>query len=346
MSIDLSRVTGISDSRGVITEIKDSLGRVIWAASRVKPAILKVAKQTVTTMAGETTYENETFILLNIYPKKKGTVKVTYGGLTKTVTDTSGVDEPNAVQVFFGTFNGVSDNVTTPASGEVAIEGAYRGYGRGSYTGANGKSGAYLNCVTGAVDFGEPEYIGFNTFMDCTDLAFTQLPDSITEIAGNAFNGCVNLALTSLPKNLVKIGNNAFRDCEKINLAKFPDNLVSIEYQAFEMKTNINTASKVIAMPMYGATITLPSTLTSIGSGAFSTGFAYNSAEYWYGGYIKEVIVLATTPPEISSDDVFGHGFTLNASSSIGDIKLVVPKGCTEAYTSAGWTRFDITEAS
>lgn len=32
MSIDLSRVTGISDSRGVITEIKDSLGRVIWAA--------------------------------------------------------------------------------------------------------------------------------------------------------------------------------------------------------------------------------------------------------------------------------------------------------------------------
>lgn len=33
MSIDLSRVTGISDSRGVITEIKDSLGRVIWSTT-------------------------------------------------------------------------------------------------------------------------------------------------------------------------------------------------------------------------------------------------------------------------------------------------------------------------
>ena len=33
MSIDLSRVTGISDSRGVITEIKDSLGRVIWKSA-------------------------------------------------------------------------------------------------------------------------------------------------------------------------------------------------------------------------------------------------------------------------------------------------------------------------
>lgn len=32
MSIDLSRVTGISDSRGVITEIRDSLGRVIWSS--------------------------------------------------------------------------------------------------------------------------------------------------------------------------------------------------------------------------------------------------------------------------------------------------------------------------
>lgn len=34
MSIDLSRVTGISDSRGVITEIKDSLGRVIWSGKK------------------------------------------------------------------------------------------------------------------------------------------------------------------------------------------------------------------------------------------------------------------------------------------------------------------------
>ena len=33
MSIDLSRVTGISDSRGAFTEIKDSLGRVIWSAT-------------------------------------------------------------------------------------------------------------------------------------------------------------------------------------------------------------------------------------------------------------------------------------------------------------------------
>lgn len=40
MSIDLSRVTGISDSRGVITEIKDSLGRVIWSAVKEVGALI------------------------------------------------------------------------------------------------------------------------------------------------------------------------------------------------------------------------------------------------------------------------------------------------------------------
>ena len=43
MSIDLSRVTGISDSRGVITEIKDSLGRVIWSANTVSPYFIPTA---------------------------------------------------------------------------------------------------------------------------------------------------------------------------------------------------------------------------------------------------------------------------------------------------------------
>ena len=42
MSIDLSRVTGISDSRGVITEIKDSLGRVIWSSgTKVSSMVLR-----------------------------------------------------------------------------------------------------------------------------------------------------------------------------------------------------------------------------------------------------------------------------------------------------------------
>ena len=95
------------------------------------PVILEVEKITSDTYASATTYTGEQFILLDIYPKTNGTVKVTYGGLTKTITDTSGAAEPNAQQVFFGTFNGVSDSVTTPASGTLTIEGKYAAFGIG-----------------------------------------------------------------------------------------------------------------------------------------------------------------------------------------------------------------------
>ena len=108
MSIDFSTLQGLTIPEGVVTEIKDDRGRVIWAVSGGDKVILQVAKITSNTYAGETTYENEEFILLDIYPKTNGTVTVTYGGLTKTIKDTSGAAEPNAQQVVFGTFNGVT----------------------------------------------------------------------------------------------------------------------------------------------------------------------------------------------------------------------------------------------
>ena len=126
--IDFSTLQGLTLPEGVVMQITDESGRVIWAVSGGK-VILEVEKMTSDTYAGETTYTGEQFILLDIYPKTGGTVNVTYGGLTKTITDTSGAAEPNAQQVFFGTFNGVSDSVATPTSGELTIEGGYYAFG-------------------------------------------------------------------------------------------------------------------------------------------------------------------------------------------------------------------------
>lgn len=194
MSIDLSRVTGISDSRGVITEIKDSLGRVIWAVSGGK-AVLMVEKITSNTYANETTYTDETFILLEIYPKTNGTVKVTYGGLTKTITDASGAEEPNAQEVFFGTFNGVSDSVATPASGELTIEGDYRAWGQGVTNKAKSVN-LYCMCIISVKDFGIPQFIPTYAFGSlATDQPNTKItnltiPDSVIRISGFAFLHC------------------------------------------------------------------------------------------------------------------------------------------------------------
>lgn len=221
MSIDLSRVTGISDSRGVITEIKDSLGRVIWSAVRIKPAVLIVEKITSDTYAGETTYTGEQFILLDIYPKTNGTVKVTYGGLTKTITDTSGAEEPNAQQVFFGTFNGVSDSIVTPTSGKLMIDGDYYAFGQGAYQSASKYNlGGTCQCVSCVNDWGVVTEIPVNAFKYIVNteqpgnvplMNSVTIPDGITKIGQEAFYQQTSMTeLVMLATNPPVLGENAF----------------------------------------------------------------------------------------------------------------------------------------
>lgn len=163
MSIDFSKVTALSDQYGNIVEVTDASGRVLWAVQSNLPVILEVEKITSDTYAGETLYSGEQFILLDIYPKTNGTVTVTYGGLTKTITDTSGAAEPNAQQVFFGTFNGVSDSVATPASGELTIEGDYYAFGT-SYFDTSSKLTAASSSIINILDFGAVENIPTSAF--------------------------------------------------------------------------------------------------------------------------------------------------------------------------------------
>lgn len=185
--IDFATLQGLTIPEGVVTKITDASGRVLWALNVGGPVVLEVAKITSDTYAGETTYTGEEFILLDIYPKTNGTVKVTYGGLTKTITDTSGAAEPNAQQVFFGTFNGVSDEVETPASGTLTIEGGCVGVGVGSYAYTSGKnSNKYCSCVTAITDFG-----------------------GITQITDSAFYGC-KLQIDEISEGVVSIGDRAF----------------------------------------------------------------------------------------------------------------------------------------
>ena len=160
--IDFPTLKGLTIPEGVVTQIADASGRVLWALSGGK-VILQVTKVTATTKAGETTYSDEQFVLIDIYPKTNGTVKVTYGGLTKTITDTSGAAEPNAQQVFFGTFNGVSDSVETPASGELTIEGDCYAFATGQYTNDKPTSST-SGCIINILDFGNVKEIPARAF--------------------------------------------------------------------------------------------------------------------------------------------------------------------------------------
>ena len=241
MSIDLSKVTGISDSRGVITEIKDSLGRVIWAVSGGK-AILQVKKITSNTYAGETSYTSEQFVLLDIYPKTNGTVKVTYGGLTKTITDTSGAAEPNAQQVFFGTFNGVSDSVTTPASGELTIEGDCYGFAVGGFASSSKNVANRYNGVTAINNFGATTTILDRAFYG-TLLSNIIIPKKISTIGQFAFMACLELTDVEIENGLKKISGGAFGGCP-IETVHIPPSVNSLVYNSFPRSVRLTIDSK------------------------------------------------------------------------------------------------------
>ncbi len=213
--IDFSTLQGLTIPEGVVTQITDASGRVLWAAGGGK-VILEVEKITSDTYAGETTYTGEQFILLDIYPTTNGTVNVTYGGLTKTITDTSGAEKPNAQRVYFGTFNGVSDSVATPASGELTIEGKYYALGCSVYE----KSSKDLVpqicfCVTRIENFGKISIIPDYAFGSPTGGTPCQLgdaleiPSGVKSIGFEAFYNCGIKTLT-IGKNVEFIGYLAF----------------------------------------------------------------------------------------------------------------------------------------
>ena len=314
MSFDFSRIAELSTARGKLVELKNSAGRVIWAVKSNVPIILEVEKITSDTYAAETTYTSEEFILLDIYPKTNGTVRVTYGGLTKTITDTSGAAEPNAQQVFFGTFNGVSDEVETPASGTLTIEGRCESFGCSTFQpGSKSSNKGYSKCITAVNEW-----------------------SGITKIVDYAFYGCANLALTELPNSITSIGDYAFNQCSEISIGEIPEGVTEIGANAFWVgDTN--------SMP---DTIILPSTLTYIGDRAFCSHSTTQTAH----SVVSNIIIHAIAPPTLGGGEAFG---TYNQGETgdqyFGPNKIVVPAGCGKAYKTAEyWSKYAdyITEAS
>lgn len=244
----------------------DGVAQLWWTAEEPNiPVVLQVEKRSFTSYAGETSYSSNC-VLLDIYPKAANSVvNVTYGGLTKTLVFSG----TNAQQVFFGAFNGETDSVTTPASGELTIEGGCAAFGHSTYqTSSKETLKQYCSCITGVEDWGSVEYI--------PDCAFY------------ALQGSSKLELSKLPAGITRIGYRAFFYCSKITVTEIPHGVKTIDNEAFYMSSSVGDYNPNTKMEE----ITLPSTIESIGELAFSC-----TASGGDKAYLNKVTILATTPP-------------------------------------------------
>lgn len=232
MSIDFATVRYLEIPEFAVMQVEDAKG-VLWMLASNEPTVLEVEKVTMDTYAGETTFSGEEFILLNIYPKTNGTVSVTYGGLTKTITDTSGAEDPNAIEVFFGTLYGVSDDVATPPSGELIIEGDCAAFSIGSVT-PDAKIRLPVNgCRIVAVkDFGSvtriPSYAFSGTYSANDAIETLTVPSTVGEIMYSACASCDKLRSVTMLPGVQKIGFSAFSGCDLLNHVSIPRTVTSI----------------------------------------------------------------------------------------------------------------------
>ena len=197
--------------------------------------------------------------------------------------------------------------------------------------------------------------IGERAFLECRNLnGDLTLPDSVQTIGAGAFQGCEKLSgdLT-IPDSVVEIGEGAFRDCKNLNgTLTLGKNLRTIGKEAFsgcaftgsltipEGVTEIADSAFGAGIPlkkygMFTGTLTLPSTLKTIGASAFS-----------YADFSGELLIPdgVTSIGANAFEECDGFGGTLSLPDSVktvGEWAFYLCKGFTGLKLSAGLTKIE-----
>lgn len=201
------------------------------------------------------------------------------------------------------------------ASGVITIPSEVHGYKVTSIA-----SGAFLKCagVTEVVIPSTVTSIGTNAFMQ-SGVTTVTIPESVKTIGQSVFYGCENLTRYEWPHWISVIPEQAFNRCKNLTEIIIPEGVTDIEEMAFGKCAFTS--------------VTLPSTLKSIGGYAFQCSNVY---------------CKVTDPTELSQ-----NAFPTSVSGSSNHRfyyyfgTLYVPKGCKEKYRNTDtWNWFSaITEA-
>jgi hypothetical protein len=149
--------------------------------------------------------------------------------------------------VYFGTFNGVSDSVTTPASGELTIKGDYVAFGVGAYKTYNSSSSKTINnrcaCITAVVEFGTPTKIPGYAFAECSGLTNIDIPDSVTSIETYAVSLCPYLASIKLPNSVTTLEPSIISGSSALTSLTIPASVTTIKAKAINSCPNLTSVT-------------------------------------------------------------------------------------------------------
>ena len=122
-----------------------------------------------------------------------------------------------------------------------------------------------------------------NAFRECTALKSIHLPAGLTTIEAGAFTSCSSLESVQIPDTVEAFGANAFGYCTSLTEVNYPkkwryvwtSDYIGSPFRGCTKLTSITVPEGVTAIPNYAfyyssiQRISLPSTLTTIGSEAF-----------------------------------------------------------------------------
>lgn len=176
-------------------------------------------------------------------------------------------------------YTAIEDNAFTGRTNikEILLPDTRKSIGSNAFSDCTGLTS--LTCGAGL------EAIGSNAFQNCTSLQSFVADKALKTIASDAFNGCTGMKELTLNKGLTSIGASAFENCIAISSVTIPNTVETIGRRAF-CSGNANTGSlkqvifedgcKLTEIPEQFVqyqpleTLTLPATITSIGTQAFS----------------------------------------------------------------------------
>lgn len=172
--------------------------------------------------------------------------------------------------------------------------------------------------------------IGEFAFLESRYTGSLTIPDSVVEIGERAFYQCENLNGTlTLGKNLRTIGKEAFSGCAFTGSLTIPEGVAEIADGAFSSLYQFNRDG------MFNGTLTLPSTLKTIGAEAFA-----------YTDFSGELLIPdgVTSIGTSAFAECDGFGGTLSLPDSIktvGESAFYLCEGFTGLKLSAGLTKIE-----